>query len=258
MKTPHFLKQLKYKFDFVSRYSRRFGLGWALTNMRATRPDSGVVGPFQIIHPSLPVPLHVRTNTSDIEAFEKIFVWDQYNGPLTGEIRTIIDCGGNIGLSALWFAIRFPKSQIIVIEPDSANFELLLANTRAFPNITALKAGVWSESGSLRIANPSARPDSFYCELCPQGTAGSFIAVDIASLVAKNNWSSIDLIKIDIEGGEKEILARNTGTWLPMAKNIVIEFHGAETERVGFQALPLSAYSHILIGENHFFNKLGK
>jgi FkbM family methyltransferase len=40
----------------------------------------------------------------------------------------IIDCGGNIGLSVLYFKYLFPNSVITVFEPSPPVFEILKEN----------------------------------------------------------------------------------------------------------------------------------
>ena len=40
-------------------------------------------------------------------------------------VRVILDCGANVGITALYFAWRYPNARIFCIEPDDQNFELL-------------------------------------------------------------------------------------------------------------------------------------
>lgn len=44
------------------------------------------------------------------------------------EPRTIVDLGSNIGLSILYFRLRFPRARIIGVEPNPLAFELLRRN----------------------------------------------------------------------------------------------------------------------------------
>ena len=39
------------------------------------------------------------------------------------------------------------------------------------------------------------------------------------------NWSSIDILKMDIEGSEKEVFSSNYAYWLPRTRCIIIEIH---------------------------------
>lgn len=53
------------------------------------------------------------------------------------EVRVILDCGANIGITALYFAERYRNARIFCIEADPENFEVLKQNvagiTASFP-----------------------------------------------------------------------------------------------------------------------------
>ena len=58
---------------------------------------------------------------------------DQYYKSLIskGVTPLIVDLGANIGMSALYFACRYPKAKIYAIEPNNANFSMLKMNLPA-------------------------------------------------------------------------------------------------------------------------------
>jgi hypothetical protein len=60
--------------------------------------------------------------------------------------------------------------------------------------------------------------------------------------------SQIDLLKVDIEGGELELFSGNTN-WLTSVRNICIELHSADCERVFFDALKGFSYDLDRSGE---------
>ncbi|MEZ6091277.1 MAG: hypothetical protein R3C05_25325 [Pirellulaceae bacterium] len=47
------------------------------------------------------------------------------------------------------FAMRFPSARILAIEPEDANFELLLKNVERYPNITPIQAALWNRDESV-------------------------------------------------------------------------------------------------------------
>lgn len=59
----------------------------------------------------------------------------------------------------------------------------------------------------------------------------------MASLIARGRGAGVDLLKLDVEGGEREIFGPNSQEWLPSIANIVIELHGPECEARFFEAL---------------------
>jgi hypothetical protein len=56
-------------------------------------------------------------------------------------------------------------------------------------------------------------------------TSGSIPAYSIGSIMEEMNWSTIDLLKLDIEGSEKEVFEKNYESWLPNTKMIIVEVH---------------------------------
>ena len=49
--------------------------------------------------------------------------------------------------------------------------------------------------------------------------------ITIDEIIKENNLEYVDLLKIDIEGGEKELFESNYENWLPKTRCIVIELH---------------------------------
>ncbi len=57
-------------------------------------------------------------------------------------VHTIIDCGANIGITALYFAARYPNARIYSVEPDPSNFAILKQNVASELRITPINAAV--------------------------------------------------------------------------------------------------------------------
>lgn len=85
-------------------------------------------------------------------------------------------------------------------------------------------------------------------------------AFTVEDIVKMFDWKSIDLIKIDIEGGEATLFAFNN-QWINKVKQIVLEIHSGCREAV-FKALSSYAYEYMhnyaLSGESHIFKLHGK
>ena len=71
----------------------------------------------------------IRVGTSDSTIFQQIFTEQEY-GPLAAlpGPSLILDCGANVGYSAIWFLNRFPSARVIAVEPDLENFRMCQAN----------------------------------------------------------------------------------------------------------------------------------
>ena len=85
---------------------------------------------------------------SQLLLLEAIFIDGDYDAPLATPPRTIVDLGSNIGVSILYFKLRFPDAHVIGVEPDPVAFELLRRGER--------DVLVGARSGRL-LAAPHAR-----------------------------------------------------------------------------------------------------
>ena len=41
----------------------------------------------------------------------------------------------------------------------------------------------------------------------------------------EQGWDTLDVLKLDIEGSEKEVFEKNVEEWLPFTKMLIIEIH---------------------------------
>lgn len=203
---------------FALRHMKRLGAVKGLHFARAAAKAG------QLIETPLPdseSQVSLRAGTSDISVFEDTFVWQHYDMPYPEQPATIIDAGAHIGLASIYFSQRFPDAKIIALEPHPANFELLTKNCAAFPNITPVNAALWTEEGSLAVADPDAPTWSFRFHPSEQG---DIRATCIDALMSEHDLKHIDLLKVDIEGSEKEVFEHAAG-WLPKVSSIVVELH---------------------------------
>ena len=106
---------------------------------------------YPIFNPKVKYPISLRRSTSDFLNFIQIFVNAEYSPCFSYIPEVIIDLGSYIGLSAIYFANRFPTAKIICVEPSSDNYELLEINTNPYENIVLIKAGIWSHKTKLKI-----------------------------------------------------------------------------------------------------------
>ena len=167
----------------------------------------------------------LRPDSTDYDTYEHVFVLKEYDFPIPFEPRLIIDGGANIGLSALYFARRFPEATILAVEPDPANCALLQHNTRDQKRVEAIQGGLWPSSGHLRIKDKSADANAFQVEWSESPTSDSMPAVSIAELLQKSGQQTIDILKLDIEGAEKELFRTGFESWLPKTRLLIVELH---------------------------------
>jgi FkbM family methyltransferase len=196
-------------------------------------------------------PLIVRKNTTDSQVFRQIFIQKDYNLPIKVKPKLIIDAGAYVGYSALYFSSKYPGAKIISIEPEKSNFKILKENTRNIPNIKIINAGLWHKKGFLKIINNGLGHWGFETI---QATPKDYdIKTTTISEVLKNSgFKEIDILKIDIEGAEKEVFSSNH-QWLDKVKILIIELHermNPGCKKAFDQAVKKHRWKKIIKGEN--------
>ncbi len=140
--------------------------------------------------------------------------------PLTSE-SVVFDVGGYQGDFAQKIAARY-DSWVYVFEPVPAFFELLVQRFRSNPKVKIFNFGL-SKSDELTSITLSDNGSSVY----RRGEANASIRLrDIRSIVDELGIKRIDLIKINIEGGEYVLLSRMLEEdILPICQDLQIQFH---------------------------------
>ncbi|MDR3133656.1 MAG: FkbM family methyltransferase [Prevotellaceae bacterium] len=198
-------------------------------------------------------PVYVRKGTSDFPVFESVLVQHCYDIDYGCSPEIIFDCGANIGLTTVFYANRFPEAKIIAVEPEAANFELLKKNTSSYPNVRLYQAGLWNKTTSLKIEDRGYGAWGFMVSETPEGSPGAIKALSIPELMQQQPCEKIDILKIDIEGSEKELFESNYDAWLPKVKTLVIELHDRMREGAAlsfFKALTKYNFRLAVKGEN--------
>lgn len=185
-----------------------------------------------------------------------MFVDDEYKIEVPFEPKVIFDLGANIGLAAVYFKNRFPGAMIVSVEPESSNYSLLCRNVAGLENVHCHHNGIWNSDTNLVIEDIGLGNWGFIVKESAQKTENSIDAITIESLMKRHGIKQIDLLKIDIEGSEKDVFEKNTQAWLPYAKMIIVECHDrmrADTAKTVFKALEAYDYEFGLRGENLVF-----
>lgn len=193
--------------------------------------------------------LHLRQPWWDIWVFDEIFRRRVYRLPEPalqalrdlGRPIDIVDLGGHVGMASLSFLESFPDASITAFEPEPDNARLLretiVANGRGeswqlveacagtcedtveFVQGTGEMSHVGARAGGepLGTMPPEARSAAEFPDL--GGSSTRLPMKDVFPYLAQ-----VDLLKIDIEGGEWDLLADPRFADVP-ARALVLEFH---------------------------------
>ena len=142
----------------------------------------------------------------------------------------ILDIGGNIGVTCIYFSYLFPNAKIHAFEPVKSNFELLKKNTSHLPNVTL---------HNIALGNEDKTADIFMCD--DHNNTGGFSLYDrgvdksekeqvvvkqTANYLKEQGIDKVDLIKVDTEGAEYDILTSMDPALLEKTKWVTGELHG--------------------------------
>jgi FkbM family methyltransferase len=218
---------------------------------------------FQIKKPSAQTPLgaYIRmVGSSDMKVFYQIFREQQYK-PLIrmiqkarqqSHIHFMIDAGANAGFTSVYLKNFFPHSQLVALEPDESNARQILKNYELnhLENYYLEQAGLWSRSEWLQVYRDGKEEQAFYVK--PTETPTGLMGISLESLMKKYNQPVIDILKIDIEGSEKELFAdvESIKKILHCVRFIAMEIHDDMADRKHiYNVLQSCQFTWIDVGE---------
>jgi FkbM family methyltransferase len=138
-------------------------------------------------------------NSDDYGVAYEVFVTTVYPVPKI-DARMVLDLGGHVGFSALFLAKRFPAAQIMVLEPDCGRAGQIRKHVQANglgTRVEVIEAAAGNRNGKARLSQHGSSSQV--------GTDGDAVRlVDVFELLDSHK---VDVLKMDIEGGEYAILA---------------------------------------------------
>ncbi len=232
------------------KIKERFGLGAAVFLFRSKFKKDKI---NNISIPTLKYPISLSNYQADVSTLFKIFFAEEYNITLKESPSFIIDCGANIGLSAVYFANKYPLAKIVAIEPDKGNFQYLLRNTKPYQNVVCLNKAIWNKEAQMDIVDPGSGNWGLQTVVTHTASEHSIAAVTLEQVMKENNFSHIDLLKIDIEGAEEDLFRDNYDYWLHKTRVIAIELHDTkehQSSHTFYSAIKNIPNKQYEIGEN--------
>lgn len=222
------LRAIEDHLRSAARYFSAVGVG-GLTSVVASKLLKRSMHLHQVTRSDVRHPFQLRLPSSDVPTYCEVFLHRDYEFETRRAPRVIVDAGANIGLSAIFFANLFPEARIIALEPEDSNFALLAANVAPYPQITARHAALWHENKLISLVDPGLGNWGFMTQDSAQGAfegepVGLVQALTLDALMRDYDLDRIDLLKLDIEGAEREVLG-DPKAWIDRVDAMVVELH---------------------------------
>jgi FkbM family methyltransferase len=174
---------------------------------------------------------------SDLNVFNQVFILQSYKWIIQQMLLfysanatvKIIDAGANVGYSAIYFQAFFNQAEIVTIEPEKGN-SLQLEKNFSINNFhlkRMVKGALWNKQTLLEVTRDfrDNREAAFTVQETnsPYGIPG----YSFNEILENENWKEADLLKLDIEGGERFLFdtVEKANQILQKIKFLAIEIH---------------------------------
>lgn len=183
------------------------------------------------------VSVFLRKNSSDLQVLESVVLQEEYKIVTANrkKCNSIVDAGGNIGLTTVYLHAFFPEATFMIIEPDDKNFALLKKNLEQnrISKIKLFNNALWVSNEKLVISNSFRDGKDWSLTVEKANSTEEQKGIDflegisLQEICTTTGIETIDLLKIDIEGAERFLF--NDRSFLQHISNavslLVIEIH---------------------------------
>jgi len=187
--------------------------------------NDGVEAVRQLHFRAPAAPILYRTGTTDLSVVWEVFRLGEYECTRGWDFATVVDCGANVGMFLAFAAMKLEGrlQRYVGVEADRSAFALLQNQADAAgirERCVLLQAAAWESDGEVRFDD---RGPSWARQVSAAGGA-RVRAMTIESILDEAGLEQCDLLKLDIEGGERAVLER-IRAWGPRVRAVVAELH---------------------------------
>lgn len=166
-----------------------------------------------------------RWNRADVYTMREVWVEQEYRLPGLRTPHVVVDIGANVGLTSAWL-IAGGADVVLAVEPSAANHALAVANIASAPRFGRAVLGAAGEvDGTAGFLEGMGATNGRL------STAGDDQAGESVRMYAMTTLLAmlpddvrVDLLKVDIEGGEERLLSGDV-SWLGRVDQVILEIH---------------------------------
>lgn len=183
--------------------------------------------------------ISLRLSSSDISVFHQIMIQKDYQPlidlALSMDINNlnVIDLGANIGLTSIFLYEALHPNRTIAIEPDRENYLLMLENCKGYNNFQGGNYAVWSDDITLSLSNDFRDGRQWSLRVSDKRDVSGVLVTGkrLASIIEEFEIEKIDILKIDVEGAERELFL-NDELFLSIVKEVKLLAVEAHSESI--------------------------
>jgi len=165
----------------------------------------------------------VRKNSSDIFTLKEVYIKKVYGGKPRG---VVVDIGAHIGAFSVYASTTADK--VYAFEPESSNYDQLIKNIRLNKKngkIIPRKVAVGRENKKAHIYKGRFNKGASSTTYRITGESETVEMRSLSDLINDLGINKIDLLKIDIEGGEYDLLYGLPKEGFEKIDKLVLEYH---------------------------------
>tara|TARA_R110000796_G_scaffold206301_1_gene322627 strand:+ start:3954 stop:4940 length:987 start_codon:yes stop_codon:yes gene_type:complete len=196
-------------------------------------------------------PVYFKSNPNDVTfctLFEVFFKLDYQGDFCKVDVNdTVVDIGGNVGVFSV-FAQQMKPKHTFVVEPMKETFDYMCENLKGFDNVTTINKAISKDGGDMEfviahhsgcniLKNNLREVGEEIANYATLSTGESKLntnsttvkTITINDLIKEYNIDCIDFLKVDCEGGEKDLFETIDKNYLKNnVKKIALEYHSLE------------------------------
>lgn len=189
------------------------------------------------------VQLTYRSNWGDLQSLREVWLDECYRLPFETKADVLVDLGANIGLTSVWLMKHYGFQTLLAVEPSPANARLVRRNLADNAiDAEVIEAAIGPRDGVVFFQEDES---SNLGRVADQGRETPMISMPTL-LSRLGEGATIDVVKLDIEGGEGPLLAGDL-SWTSRVRSLIAEMHPgvidypaavAALERAGYRFIP--------------------
>lgn len=159
----------------------------------------------------------------DLHVLGEIFLDKNYDCDLGSNPKVMLDIGANIGVSCIYFKLKYPNMVIHALEPNIRLNKKFYKNTSTFDGIFLYNVAITNKNTSVHLITGKDHLSAKISYEKNQSNYNTVRGCSVMDFMDSLKLGSVDIIKCDAEGAEEYLLGY--GSLSDICKFFVCEIH---------------------------------